>query len=137
MDELKNFVKSNRVLVWCVIGALLFVLAAFCPVVSALGIKTANGFEVLFDGDGMGFSRFVILLMMLIPACMIVTTALNFAPIPELKGKLPLIHCAVSFVLGLLFIIAIPGLLSAAFGTFLYLLISAAGAVLAFVAEAK
>ncbi len=124
MEELKQIIEKNRMPVFVALSALLFIFVAFCPIVDVMGKASANGFEVLFDGKGMGFSRFLTFLMIVLP---LGAAALNFID-RKGKEKWPLMCFGACFVIGILFSLVLPQYVSTAFGIYLYLLVSLAAA---------
>lgn len=149
MEDLKKYVSQNRTLVWCGLAALMFIFAAFCPL---LGIKAKieipfNGFDVLF---GMSienhsvevsvFSKILLALMLLAPIYLIWETAKN-SHLPDTSNRnLPFIICGACFVAGLIFMITTKKAvfrhddisLSSFSGMYLYLIASFIGAIVAY-----
>lgn len=136
MEEIKQFVRNNRVAVFCGIGVALFLLGGCLPLLD-FGIFRLNGFNVIFGGGDLTAVKVVLFFMLLVPACLTLTTALNIAPIQALKPHLPLIHCVVSFVMCLVFLLLLPTVQMASVCVYLYLVVAAIGAVLAFIAEKR
>lgn len=126
MEELKKYQKF----VFAGIGLLAFLLLTICPAVDVLGKYTMSSFKYVFDAEDAGFSRFLMLLMILAP---LATAAYAFL-IPESKwGKNLIIFFGATVVIDLITIGALPQGLSFASGSWIHFVISLAGAALAYV----
>ena len=86
----------------------MFVAFGFCPAIDVAGKAKINGLKVLFEGSGLGFSRFLSVLIFLAPMFVVLNKSVNL----KLTGKLSEHFCTLCFVAGvmlcLLFAIALP-----------------------------
>ena len=121
MDSIKKLMKENGVIIKIVVAIVLFVLAGFTPLIDVAGKETINGFKVLFEGTGMGFSRFVCFFVICAP----VVTCL-FTIFKSIEDRLTLFGFAVCFAAIVVFWLVLPGMgmISLAAGGIFYLLIS-------------
>lgn len=105
----------------------MFVASGFCPAIDVAGKAKINGLKVLFEGSGLGFSRFLSVLIFLAPMFVVLNNSVNL----KLTGKLSEHFCMLCFVAGvvlcLLFAIALPSGISLSWGSWLYMLISLLG----------
>lgn len=127
MEEL----KKNRQVIFIALAALAFVFMAFCPAVDVMGKAKVNGFKYVFDCDGAGFSRFLLLLNLLVPIAIVILSAIEKPEKPCDKQVLALF--ATGFVLAFITLIAMTKGVSFAWGSWLYVILSAAGAVAAYI----
>ena len=125
MDELIKTVRQNKTSIVIALAILMFVAFGFCPAIDVAGKAKINGLKVLFEGSGLGFSRFLSVLIFLAPMFVVLNKSVN------LKGKLSEHFCTLCFVAGvvlcLLFAIALPSGISLSWGSWLYMLISLLG----------
>lgn len=121
--------KKNKQIVFLALAALAFIFIAFLPVVDVMGKATLNGFKAVFDGEGLGFSRFLMVLSILAP---LAAGFFAFTKKDAKGDKLVLYSFAGSFVLGLLTMVALPEGCGFTTGGYLYLVVSLAGAAAAF-----
>ena len=86
----------------------MFVAFGFCPAIDVAGKAKINGLKVLFEGSGLGFSRFLSVLIFLAPMFVVLNKSVNL----KLTGKLSEHLCTLCFVAGvvlcLLFAVALP-----------------------------
>lgn len=123
MDAIKQY--KQYILLAC--AALGFIFVSFCPTVDVMGKATMSGFKYVFDADGAGFSRFLMLLCILAP---LGAGVLSFLKPNELKNVL---YCfAAAVVLGIITLLALPEMCGFAWGGWLFLIVSAAGAAVAY-----
>lgn len=127
-----ELIQQHKKYIYLGCAALALIFLAFCPSVDILGKSTYNGFEFVFKAKGAGFSRFLMLLAILTPIA-----AGVFALIKKETevDKLMLTCFGASFALGLITLIAMPTGASFAFGGYFYLLLTAAGAAVAFLSN--
>jgi len=126
MEEL----KKNKQIVFLALAALAFIFIAFLPTVDILGKKAINGFKVVFDGEGMGFSRFLMFLSIIAP---LAAGFFAFTKKSVEGDKLVLYSFAGSFVLGFITMLALPEGCSFTTGGWLYLVVCIAGAAAAYI----
>lgn len=152
MANLKDFVNENRTSLWCVFGLLLILVLVLFPVTKLTWEEREtyhiwSSFVLITDEKGLGFSKLLLYLMLLAPVCLIATSALKIKALEPLKGKLPIIHCALCFVLGLLFMMTLKDkmgdseystiTMKAGFGIYIYFLIGLVGAAIGYAADNK
>lgn len=108
MDELIKTVRQNKTSIVIALAILMFVAFGFCPAIDVAGKAKINGLKVLFEGSGLGFSRFLSVLIFLAPMFVVLNKSVNL----KLTGKLSEHFCMLCFVAGvvlcLLFAIALP-----------------------------
>ena len=108
MDELIKTVRQNKTSIVIALAILMFVAFGFCPAIDVAGKAKINGLKVLFEGSGLGFSRFLSVLIFLTPMFVVLNKSVNL----KLTGKLSEHFCTLCFVAGvvlcLLFAIALP-----------------------------
>lgn len=123
MDELIKTVRQNKTTIVIALAILMFVAFGFCPAIDVAGKAKINGLKVLFEGSGLGFSRFLSVLIFLAPMFVVLNKSVNL--------KLSEHFCMLCFVAGvvlcLLFAIALPSGISLSWGSWLYMLISLLG----------
>lgn len=108
MDELIKTVRQNKTSIVIALAILMFVAFGFCPAIDVAGKAKINGLKVLFEGSGLGFSRFLSVLIFLAPMFVVLNNSVNL----KLTGKLSEHFCMLCFMAGvvlcLLFAIALP-----------------------------
>lgn len=126
MNDIIKIIEKNKGLIIVAIAALMFIFFA-CSAVDVAGKAQAGGFKVLFDGKGLGFSRFLSFIIMIVPIVVVAGNIVNF----NLSGKLKENFNAICFVTGLvaclLMAVVLPERISLAWGGWLYVLLAAAG----------
>ena len=68
MDSLVKFTKQYKASLIIAIAIIMFILFGFCSAVDVAGKAKVCGLKILFEGDGLGFSRFLSALILLAPA---------------------------------------------------------------------
>lgn len=123
MDDLTKKIEENKRTIMVCIAALMFILFAFCPAFDILGKAKASGFELVFDGDGAGFSRIVSALMLIAPVVAII------GQFTELKYKpnFDTICYLVAFILGFILTVSLPSGISFAWGSWCYMILALLG----------
>lgn len=108
MDELIKTIRQNKTSIVIALAIVMFVAFGFCPAIDVAGKAKINGLKVLFEGSGLGFSRFLSVLIFLAPMFVVFNKSVNL----KLTGKLSEHFCTLCFVAGvvlcLLFAIALP-----------------------------
>lgn len=127
MNDILKTLEKNKRTAFIVLAALMFVFFAFCPAVDIAGKATANGMKVIFDGKGLGFSRFLSVLVALAPLCGLVLQFVKISVTDKIRENVNLIWPALSFILIVLLGIALPDAIALAWGSYLYLVLAAAG----------
>ena len=116
MDELIKTVRQNKTPIVIALAILMFVAFGFCPAIDVAG-------KAKIDGSGLGFSRFLSVLIFLAPMFVVLNNSVNL----KLTGKLSEHFCTLCFVAGvvlcLLFAVALPSGISLSWGSWLYMLI--------------
>lgn len=126
MNDIIKTIEKNKTLILIAIAALMFIFFAISAV-DVAGKAQAGGFKVLFNGKGLGFSRFLSLIIMIVPIAVIVGNFVNF----NLSGKLKENFNAICFATGLvgclLMAVILPMHITLAWGGWLYVLLALAG----------
>lgn len=137
MDELIKTVEKYKSLIIVGLAALMFVFFALCSAVDVMGKAQANGFKVLFDGSGLGFSRFLSLIIILLPILIIVGNYVNLNLSGKLKENFNAICFGAGFIVCLLMAIILPSPISLAWGGWLYILLAALGVAVSCIDQVK
>lgn len=136
MNDIIKTIEKNKSLIIVAIAALMFIFFAISAV-DVAGKAQAGGFKVLFDGKGLGFSRFLSAVILIVPIVIVAGNIVNF----NLSGKLKENFHAICFVVGfaacLIMAIVLPEHISLAWGGWVYVLLSAAGIVVSCIADIK
>lgn len=126
MNDIIKSIQKNKNLIIILLAVLMFLFFAISAV-DVAGKAQAGGFKVLFDGAGLGFSRFLSAVIIIVPVLIVLSNFVNF----NLSGKLKENFNAICFVAGLisciLMAIALPFQITLAWGGWLYILFAAAG----------
>ena len=69
MDSLVKFTKQYKASLIIAIAIIMFILFGFCSAVDVAGKAKVCGLKILFEGDGLGFSRFLSALILLARPC--------------------------------------------------------------------
>lgn len=132
MDELTKMIEKNKGLIVVCIAALMLLFFACCSAVDVYGKAQASGFKILFKGDGLGFARFLSALMIIVPILVIVGNYVDLKLTGKLKELFNTVCFGAAFVLCLLLSVVLPDGLSLAWGSWLYLVLAIAGAVVGY-----
>ena len=127
MNEFIKTIEKNKTLVIIGLAVLMFVFFGLCSAVDVAGKAQANGLKVLFEGKGLGFSRFLSALIIIIPLLIIAGNFFNLKLSGKLKEHFNAICFAAGFICCLLLTIALPQHISLAWGSWLYILLSITG----------
>lgn len=130
MNDFVSFAAKNKTLLNLVSAVLLLVFFSFCPICDILGKATFNGFELVFDGKGMGFLRFLGAMMMLVPLFQLIVVCIYIPALKPHKELLMLICPIVCLVLALLLAMNAPKGLSIAWGAYLYMIVAVASSII-------
>lgn len=106
---------------------MMFVFFGLCSAVDVAGKAQAGGLKVLFDGEGLGFSRFLSAIIIVIPILIIAGNIVNLKLSGKLKEHFNAICFAAGLICCLLLTIALPQYVSLAWGGWLYILLSITG----------
>lgn len=136
MNDIIKTIEKNKSLIIIALAVLMFIFFAVSAV-DVAGKAQAGGFKVLFDGSGLGFSRFLSGIILIIPVLIVVNAFFKI----DLTGKLKENFNAICFVTGfiscVLMIIALPDYISLAWGAWLYMLLAAAGTAVSCIERIK
>lgn len=110
------------------IAVLMFVLVGFCPAVDVAGKAQIGGFKVLFEGRGLGFSRFLSALILIVPILVVAGKFVNFNLPANIKENFDTLCFIAGFILCLIFAMALPNGISLAWGGWLYVILAVFGA---------
>lgn len=137
MNEIIKTIEKNKDLIIVATACLMFILFGFCSAVDVAGKAQAGGLKMVFNGRGLGFSRFLSAVVLMIPILIIVNHFVNL----NLNGKLKEHFNAICFAAGLVCIlllaIALPEHVTLAWGSWIYLLLAAAGAAVSCIEHIK
>lgn len=127
MDSLVKFTKQYKASIIIAIAIIMFILFGFCPAVDVAGKAKICGLKILFEGDGLGFSRFLSALILLAPMLVVLDGSTNL----KLTGKMSRIPASfffcISIVLCLIFAHVLPSGLKLAWASWLYMLAGVIG----------
>lgn len=137
MDEFIKTIEKYRSLIIVGLAALMFIFFALCSAVDVMGKAQANGFKVLFDGSGLGFSRFLSLIIIIVPILIITGNFIDLKLSGKLKENFNAICFGTGFIVCLLMAIVLPSHISLAWGGWLYILLSAAGVAVSCIEQVK
>lgn len=126
MNDIIKTIEKNKGLIIVAIAALMFIFFA-CSAVDVAGKAQAGGFKVLFNGKGLGFSRFLSAIILIVPIAIVVGRFVNFNLSGELKEHFNTICFVTGFVACLLMAVVLPQGISLAWGGWLYVLLALAG----------
>lgn len=104
MDELIKTVRQNKTSIVIALAILMSVAFGFCPAIDVAGKAKINGLKVLFEGSGLGFSRFLSVLIFLAPMFVVLNKSVNL----KLTGKLSEHFCMLCFVAGIVLCLLSP-----------------------------
>ncbi len=128
MNEIIKTIETNKDRIIIAIACLMFIFFGFCSVIDIAGKAQVAGLKILFEGDGLGFSRFLSFFILIAPILIIVNRFANLNVNGKLKTHFNAICFAAAFVCILLFAIALPEHTTFAWASWAYLLLTAAGA---------
>lgn len=134
-DNIKTIEKYKSLII-VGIAALMFIFFA-SSAVDVAGKAQAGGFKVLFNGNGLGFSRFLSGVILVIPVLIVLNTFLTFNLSGKIKENFNVICFVVGFISCILMAIALPDYISLAWGSWLYVLLSVAGAAISCIERIK
>ena len=77
MDSLVKFTKQYKASLIIAIAIIMFILFGFCSAVDVAGKAKVCGLKILFEGDGLGFSRFLSALILLAPMLVVLDERLQ------------------------------------------------------------
>ena len=136
MKIIKTIEKYKNLIVIAIAG-MMFVFFGLCSAVDVAGIAQAGGLKVLFDGKGLGFSRFLSALIIIIPILIIAGNFINLNLSGKLKEHFNTICFAAGFTCCLLLAIVLPQHVTLAWGSWLYFLLSITGVAVSCIEHLK
>lgn len=122
MDELIKTVRQNKTSIVIALAIIMFVAFGFCPAIDVVGKAKINGLKVLFEGSGLGFARFLSILVLLAPMLVVLSKSVDLKLTGKLSENLGTLCFLAGIVLCLLFAVALPSGISLAWGSWLYML---------------
>lgn len=127
MDDFKRFFYQYSQAIFIPLAVILFIFAAFCPIMDIFGKETANGLKIIFEGNGLGFCRFAATMMVLFP----IGTAILSIIKPNNNGALaPLVGFALCFISAIAYVMALPDMVTIKWGAGFYMFFSFIGIAL-------
>lgn len=136
MNDIIKIIEKNKTAIIIALAVLMFLFFSVSAV-DVAGKAQAGGFKVLFDGKGLGFSRFLSLIIMIVPIVIVVGSFVNFNLSGKIKEYFNAICFATGFVACLLMAIVLPEYISLAWGGWLYLLLAVAGTAVSYIEHIK
>lgn len=127
MNDLIKTIEKNKTLIIIAIAILMFISFGLCPAVDVVGKVQANGFKVLFDGEGLGFSRFLSFIILIVPILVVTANFININLSGKLKENFNAICFVVGFIACIIMAIALPEHISLAWGGWICALLAAGG----------
>lgn len=127
MNNLVNIINKHKESIVIAIAILMFILFGFGSVVDVAGKAKVCGLKILFEGDGLGFSRFLSALVLLVPMLVVLDRSTNLKLIGKSHGISATICFSVSIILCLAFAYSLPSGLKLAWAGWLYMLAGVIG----------
>lgn len=126
MNDFIKIIEKNKTIIIIALAALMFILFAISAVDIA-GKAQAGGFKIIFDGKGLGFSRFLSVIILTVPLLVIVGNLVNLNLSGNLKKYFNAICFASGFTTCLLMAIVLPAYVTLTWGGWLYILLASVG----------
>lgn len=126
MNDLIKTIEKNKSLVIFVLAVLMFSFFAISAVDIA-GKAQAGGFTVVFDGKGLGFSRILSIIILVIPVLIVLNRFVDLKLSGKLKEDFNFVCFAIGLVCCIFMAIILPELISLAWGGWLYIILATAG----------
>lgn len=133
MNDLISYIEKNRRMLLGALAVAMLVVFALCPAADVVGKTKVSGFELVFKAKNIGFSRIVAIFMFLVPLLIILVDMFGIASLKKLKGNQTGICFIAGFVLALLLALTMPSGVSLAWGSWIYILLSLAGAAVSYI----
>ena len=125
MDSLVKFTKQYKASLIIAIAIIMFILFGFCSAVDVAGKAKVCGLKILFEGDGLGFSRFLSALILLAPMLVVLDESTNLT---AKMNRIPAsFFFGISIVLCLIFAHVLPSGFKLAWASWLYMLAGVIG----------
>ncbi len=128
MNETIKTIEKNKGLIIVATAFLMFIFFGLFPAIDIAGKAQAGGLKMLFKGDGLGFSRFLSLLILVAPIMIIVNHFANLNLNGKIKEHFNAACFAAGFVCIVLMAIVLPEHTTLAWGSWVYLFLAVAGA---------
>ena len=130
MEELIKIIKQYKEIAIIASAVLMFIFFGFCSVLDVMGKAQMSGLTLLFKGSGLGFYRFLALLILLVPILIVLGKSVKL----EFTGKLNDKHYTMCFVVGIvlcaIFALSLKDRVTLAWGGWLYMVTAAVGIAL-------
>lgn len=130
MEQLIKTIEKNRTLLIIAVAVLMFIFFGFFSAVDIAGKAQANGMKVLFQGKGLGFSRFLSALLLIVPLLIVAARLVDFKLPDKVKENFDALCFVAGAVLCLIFAAALPTGIKLAWGSWIYIVLSIAGAAI-------
>lgn len=127
MDNLVKFTKQYKASLIIAIAIIMFILFGFCSAVDVAGKAKVCGLKILFEGDGLGFSRFLSALILLAPMLVVLDESTNLKLTAKMSRIPASIFFGISIVLCLIFAHVLPSGFKLAWASWLYMLAGVIG----------
>lgn len=127
MNDFIKTLEDNKKVIVLVLAILMFVLFGFCAAIDILGKDTANGFKIIFNGKGMGFSRVLSIVILVIPILLSVNTFGNLTPTDKARENFNAICFGAGIVLVLFMAVILPKYVTLAWGSWMYIFVAIIG----------
>lgn len=137
MNDLIKTIEKNKKLIIIAVAILMFIFFGLCSAVDVAGKAQANGFKVLFDGKGLGFSRLLSAIILIAPILVVIGNFVNFNLNGKLKENFNAICFVVGFIACIIMSIALPEHISLAWGGWIYALLAACGTAVSCIEQLK
>lgn len=127
MNDIIKIIEKNKSTIIVAIAVLMFIFFGCFSAIDVAGKAQAGGLKVLFQGKGLGFSRFLSGIILIVPILIILNTFVNL----KLSGKIKEHFNAICFFAGFMFCIllaiALPSQITLAWGSWLYFIFAICG----------
>lgn len=127
MDNLVKFTKQYKASLIIAIAIIMFILFGFCSAVDVAGKAKVCGLKILFEGDGLGFSRFLSALILLAPMLVVLDESTNLKLTAKMSRIPAFFFFGISIVLCLIFAHVLPSGFKLAWASWLYMLAGVIG----------
>ena len=127
MDNLVKFTKQYKASLIIAIAIIMFILFGFCSAVDVAGKAKVCGLKILFEGDGLGFSRFLSVLILLSPKLVLLDKSTNLKLTAKMSRILAPFYFDISIVICLIIAHVLPSGFKLAWASWLYMLAGVIG----------
>lgn len=129
MNDFIRTIEKNKTPIIIAIGCLMIIFFGLCPAIDVAGKAQASGFKMLFNGKGLGISRILSAIILIVPILVVAGNFVNFNLTGKLKENFNTICFVAGFVSCILMAIVLPEYVTLAWGSYLYVLLAAAGTI--------